>query len=311
MIDTNYELLPLLAAYFLDESIGKGRASQFLARNSNTQKNLNYSQILDKNIDLVMAKAQAFSKNPTYKNLVYLKPNSSAGNWRDSNSGLGYGRIPYDVNVALMPSSLLAIERLANASIISRSTTIGQQAANSRKVWEDKAASLFQFNTSSDARRSLADYLDRLNLPSDLSSSSDELPKVIHALSLKDDGTPVEVMNSDISFNLMYHDALSADFMRYVVSVLQPFPRGLLMDGVGLLIANPAYDSNRADWDIFTKRAYHGICVWAFQEAMTAIGLDRQVKLCDSSTAPSWCSDSSIVDSVKTAHCKVTTLSKM
>jgi hypothetical protein len=34
----------------------------------------------------------------------------SRSNWRDSNTGLGNGRIPFDVNTALVPAALRAVE---------------------------------------------------------------------------------------------------------------------------------------------------------------------------------------------------------
>lgn len=72
MIDTNYELLPLLAAYFLDEPIGKDRAPTFLAKMSGST-NLTYAQILNLNVQLIMDQAQKFAQNPIVDNLVRFK----------------------------------------------------------------------------------------------------------------------------------------------------------------------------------------------------------------------------------------------
>ena len=47
-----------------------------------------------------------------------------------------------------------------------------------------------------------------------------------YGLSLKQDGTPVEVMNSDIGFNLMYGTNIPRAFLERVVDALQPYPRG-------------------------------------------------------------------------------------
>ena len=38
----------------------------------------------------------------------------------------------------------------------------------------------------------------------------------------------VPVINSDLGFNLLYADNLSADLMRTLLALLAPFPQGLL-----------------------------------------------------------------------------------
>lgn len=48
-----------------------------------------------------------------------------------------------------------------------------------------------------------------------------------YALSLKEDGAPVEVLNSDLGFNLLYGANVSRGFLQHVVDVLQPYPRGM------------------------------------------------------------------------------------
>lgn len=156
-----------------------------------------------------------------------------------------------------MPSSLLAIERLVNATVL-RSQMLRTNAAKYRKVWEDKAMSLF-IVTPKFPQESIKSYLTNISLPQTLYSDKDSLPSKVHALSLKDHGGFVGVMHSDFSFNLMYHDALSNEFMYYVVDALQPFPRGLLLENVGLLVSNPVYDLNRTNWNVFTRTAYHGM----------------------------------------------------
>ncbi|CAJ0951933.1 unnamed protein product, partial [Mesorhabditis belari] len=288
MMDTNFQLLPLLASYFLDETTGKDRATAFLANQKGSQT---YQMLLEKNVNLVLGHAKKFADDPsTFANLVQIKQDQPVGNWRDSDTGLGYGRFPYDINVAMVPSYL--------------ETT----ASNYRKVWEDKALQFF-FVKPKQPKDSLAKYLEKLSLPSTLYSVVDDVPATIHALSLKADGSPVVVMHSDISFNLMYHNALTTDYMRYVLDAMKPFPRGLMMDGVGLLIANPAYDyDNQTNWDTFSRKAYHGSCVWAFQQSMLLMGIDRQLNLCSLDTKPDWCNDQSVVSSLKLAQCNLWTV---
>ncbi|KAH8553472.1 hypothetical protein BGW37DRAFT_555536 [Umbelopsis sp. PMI_123] len=311
MIDTNFELLPALAHYFLDLPSGNGRAPSFLAKKAVLANGTTYQQLLQKNVELVMTQSAAFAHEPTAKNLIHLKDGVPVGNWRDSNPGIGYGRIPFDVNTALVPGCLRAIQRLAKAHILHPS--LANAAAKYATVWESKTLPLFQVPlNASYAQSALSEYTSYANLSSSIYSNNGSAtpPTEIYALSLMEDGSPVETMNSDLSFNLMYSDSVPEDLMEYTVAALRPFPEGLVTN-VGLLIANPAYDSNRTNWDVFTRAAYHGTCVWGFQQSMVIAGLARQLSLCSdtsslaSNQSPSWCSNSTLITNLKTAQCNL------
>lgn len=55
-----------------------------------------------------------FEQSPTKENLIHLNKDQTVGQWRDSGSGLGGGRIPYDVNTALAPAALRSIASLSS-----------------------------------------------------------------------------------------------------------------------------------------------------------------------------------------------------
>lgn len=99
MLDTDFLLLPSLAEYFLDTPQGQNRSQAFLARNS-TLKNGTFTQLLIKNVDHVLNLSMPFGTTPTKENLVPIR-DATVGDWRDSNSGLGYGIYPFDVNCEL------------------------------------------------------------------------------------------------------------------------------------------------------------------------------------------------------------------
>ncbi|KAF8969785.1 hypothetical protein BDZ97DRAFT_1914921 [Flammula alnicola] len=119
------------------------------------------------------------------------------------------------------------------------------------------------------------------------------------------DGTPVEVLNSDLSFKLMYGTNVTATFLGHVVDALTPYPRGLLTN-VGMVVANPAYDSNRTNVQVLDRTAYHGTVVWSFQQALMAGGIARQLGFCTTlnttsvdinpppSPQPTWCTDTDL-----------------
>lgn len=56
-----------------------------------------------------------FAAQQIKENLIHIEDGEQVGNWRDSNGGLGGGRIPYDVNTALAPAGLRAIAALTRA----------------------------------------------------------------------------------------------------------------------------------------------------------------------------------------------------
>ncbi|KAI8648917.1 hypothetical protein NCS56_01508600 [Fusarium sp. Ph1] len=126
----------------------------------------------DCNIDAVfdyhMKATEAFEKDPSIKNLIQLKDNEGTGRWRDSPSGLGNARIPFDVNCVLVPAALYAISELARMPDVypnNAETEAWKAAAAKRaKVWEDKTPPLFQYNiTSEKATSLLEDYTRKDN----------------------------------------------------------------------------------------------------------------------------------------------------
>jgi hypothetical protein len=89
---------------------------------------------------------------------------------------------------------------------------------------------------------------------------------------------------------------------------------GLLTD-IGMVVANPAYDSNTTNIEVLNEAAYHGTVVWSFQQALMAGGLTRQLSFCGdnrsdvvdtytpfSTTPPAWCNDTSFVQSLENAQ---------
>lgn len=154
------------------------------------------------------ARALPFAQNATYGNLLGLRPGQPVGDWRDSNQGLGYGFYPFDVNTALVPSSLRATQALLDTNVLPdiglNATEVGEIAG----VWEGHAPKLFEVRVdAATAQQRLEDFVVRANLSKSLlnqTGSSAEGNKVFYALSLKTNGTPVEVLNSDMSFDLVY-----------------------------------------------------------------------------------------------------------
>jgi hypothetical protein len=146
-----------------------------------------------------------------------------------------------------MPSALEAIAALSKASIID--AKYASNASQMATIWREASLPLFQVNvTAANAASRLQNFVTAANLSTALLGNSTESsdPFSFYAISLKADGSPVEVLNSDLSFSLLYGTNVSTSLLEATVSALQPFPRGLLTN-IGMVVASAAYDSNVTD----------------------------------------------------------------
>lgn len=281
MIDDDFMLAPVAAAWLLDRPEGRDRAAAFLARKTTNGEALGAA--MARNFVFVVQSAQTFTRQPVARNLVSLKPGGNVGQWRDSEDGLAGGRIPYDVNAVFVPAALDAIARFEEAGLLQHYVTPPQRqsfstARSDAAVWSREAPPLFRVNlTSSAARAAIARYAQTQAIdPAPALASVPREGLRFDALALDAAAEPIPVLHSDGGFALLFQqpDAQALDAM--VAAMTRPFPAGLLTD-VGLLVANPAY----ADAGIaakFGRNAYHGTVVWSWQQAMLAAGLARQLQ---------------------------------
>ncbi|KVL58617.1 hypothetical protein WS99_05915 [Burkholderia territorii] len=276
MIDSDYLLAPIAAAWLIDDTRGQARAAAYLAqRGADGQTN---GSRLVVNLLHVAATAQPFAQQPSVANLIHLRPGEIVGNWRDSTDGLGGGVYPYDVNAVLVPAALRAANAFLARGLLDPYLDAGQRAtlantATEAATWEQQAPPLFQVSVpAAQAAADVSAYAPSAGVPAGTAPSA---PLTFYALSLDEQGTPIPVMNSDGGFALLFGTPPDDQLQRIVTDVTRPFPTGLVTD-VGMLIANPAY-ANQALWPKFTSSAYHGTVIWSWQQAMWVAGLDRQL----------------------------------
>jgi len=203
MIDTDLYILPTIAHYFLDIPQGKPRTSSFLSHTSaldNSNINVTYHDLLARNALYNLQRAEPFALHPTASNLLHLRPGQPVGNWRDSNQGLGYGVVPFDVNVALVPASLRALARLSKAGLlkIKGHPDAGTKAEKYAEIWEKKASTFFEVKVAPKVAESrLKDFVVRANLTDSLLTAAGGQRKnedvEFFALSLNDNGSQVDV----------------------------------------------------------------------------------------------------------------------
>ncbi|KVH03021.1 hypothetical protein [Burkholderia anthina] len=276
MIDSDYLLAPIAAAWLIDDTRGQARAAAYLAqRGSDGQTN---GSRLVVNLLHVATTAQPFAQQPSVANLIHLRPGEIVGNWRDSTDGLGGGVYPYDVNAVLVPAALRAANAFLARGLLDPYLDAQQRAtlantANEAATWETQAPPLFQVSVpAAQAATDVSAYAPSAGVPA---GAAPNAPLAFYALSLDQQGNPIPVMHSDGGFALLFGTPPDDQLQRIVGDVTRPFPTGLVTDA-GMLIANPAYASPSL-WPKFTSSAYHGTVVWSWQQAMWVAGLDRQL----------------------------------
>ncbi|KNH04749.1 Glycogen debranching enzyme [Candidatus Burkholderia brachyanthoides] len=276
MIDGDYLLAPIAAAWLIDDTRGQSRAAAYLAQRSSDGRT-NGSRLVV-NLLHVADTAKPFTQQPTAANLIHLRPGQIVGNWRDSTDGLGDGVYPYDVNAVLVPAALRAASAFLVRGLLDPYLDAGQRAtlvdaANEAVVWEQYAPVLFRVEVpAAQAATDVSGYAPTAGVPA---GAVPDAPLSFYALSLDEQGTPVPVMNSDGGFALLFGTPPEDELQHIVADATRPFPAGLVTD-VGMLVSNPAYASPSL-WPKFTNSAYHGTVVWSWQQAMWVAGLDRQL----------------------------------
>ena len=334
MIDSDFYLPVLMDRYLTQSSIGQSRMSAFLstAAGSINPANMGYSygQLLGINAAKVMNLAAPFAApgGQIMQNLAHLKEDQIVGQWRDSTYGIGGGRIPFDVNTALMPAALRAIASLsrANSSIFPSHPKWGTLADDYASVWEAHTLPFFQIDLShATATTRLQNFMKRNTFYTGPTHAS-SLPSknyTYYGISLNgyDNLKTVDVQHTDTCFHLFLlnttNDAQLSTLLNATAnSINLPFPAGLNTP-VGIVVANPALGKEAVLTQNYTTGAYHGTVVWSWQQAMMAKGLELQLGRCTTpasagnpSTAPtknlqkipSFCGNKAIYNNVKQAY---------
>jgi hypothetical protein len=292
MIDGSFMLGPVAAAWLLDDERGRSQAVQFLARMDGRADSRTgeapraRGADLVSNLRFVLRAAAKFAQDPQAANLIQLKAGVPVGQWRDSNTGLGGGRFPYDVNAVFVPAALEAASRFFLSDLIEPYLTpadhlVFARAESQSRIWRDKARPMFGVTVpSADARRDITSYAVTLNVPSDAALRSvGDSPVLFHALSLDADAKPIAVVNSDEGFDMLFGRPSLWTLRQVAKTLMRTFPAGLLTD-VGMVVANPVYAAPAVHAEL-TSNAYHGTVIWSWQQAVMAAGLERQLLRAD------------------------------
>jgi hypothetical protein len=274
MIDEDFLLAPTLCRYLLDTPLGRTRARRFMLHR--TPAGATYQEVVRRNLDHVLALAAPFAASRDPTKLVALPAGARAGTWRDSNEGLGGGRIPYDVNAALVPAALEAAVRLYASPLLGRSLEAAARARAYRDAWRSVAA-LFRVEIPAAVARSRASaHAAQLGLDAGPAAEAIHGPITFDALALDAAGRTVPVLHTDFAFRWMYEEPPPDEVERQARALATPFPAGL-MTPLGPVVANAALSGDEALAAHLSRHAYHGTVVWSWQEALLAAGIRRQL----------------------------------
>jgi hypothetical protein len=304
MIDSDYLLPVAMQNYFVDTETGRQRSGAFFNTTATflvENDGLTYETLAETTMQKIMDATAAFAApgGQVIENLIHLRPSEPVGEWRDSNNGLGGGRIPYDVNAALVPAGLRAIAALSRAGYFASHPEWNEMADQYAQIWEDSTLQFFEVSVpQSEAVALVESYVkdSNLSIPTGTGNITDDV--VYYGLALNGNAASpnnasssvVPVMNTDDCFrhfflNTTNEEQLSAFLDQTADHILKPFPVGLASD-VGLFVANPAYSGDKSFAAGFTRGDYHGTVVWGWQLAMMGAGLGRQLGRCDDDNVP-------------------------
>ncbi|KAJ5122566.1 hypothetical protein N7448_003700 [Penicillium atrosanguineum] len=324
MIDSDYYLPVLMEKYFLQNPVGQERVSAFFNTSSDineANQNLTWGQLATINAVRIMRLTGPFAHKQIKENLIHLKDGQTVGEWRDSEYGIGGGRIPYDVNTALVPAALRSIAALSRNGIYPRHQNWAQLADTYAQVWEDQTLPFFEVTIPQEKAQSLVKSYANTSFAGPDQSSTIDTDVVFHALSLNgnDNLTQVQVMNTDDCFRHFLlnttNDAQLTSFLNNsATNIRRTFPAGL-MTSAGMVVANPAFGEDPVYAQNWTTGAYHGTVIWSWPLAMMAKGLEMQLGRCEVTTnfsissvnkapmrVPDFCTDDSVYGNVKEAY---------
>jgi len=303
MRDDEFQLPILEARYLADSTVPAARKRAFLLEDDTT--GATRLALMLREIALVAEETRAYTRDPRPENLVSFERRDSthwrSASWRDSDAGYAGGRFAMDINAIWAPRALEAV-----AAVLAALPALGFErgaldslvpgaGGEALAAYRADSASLRQaIHTWRGARRHFVVRLGPEEIARRLATKLAWMPAeerahwravldssragrdslVFLALSLDSAGTPIPVVNTDPATEL-FLDATSTDSVRMdqVPTMLRPYPVGLLVEGLGPLVANDAYAERRV-WNTFAKDPYHGPrVVWGREMNLLLLGL--------------------------------------
>lgn len=302
MVDDDFLLAPVLVEFMdklsaEDPDGAAGAIAAFLAQER--ADGFSFQEAVETNLALVLARARSFADDPSEPSakkdlLVSLKDTVPVGQWRDSDMGIAFGRIAFDVNVALVPGALEAAVTLYERFGLENERAEAQRILD---AWQDVDELFLVESSAQSVRENVRDYAVSVGVRDTSNQIEPELDLMFYyyGIALDGAGEPLPVLHTDHGFVMEFARPSDDYLVRAARTISLDFPAGL-MSPVGVMVANPALAApeetvidprdlrNPADdvptplRAIFTSSHYHGTVVWSWQQAMLASGLRRQIE---------------------------------
>ena len=310
MIDDELQFPILVARWIMDQDVSASRKREFLLdRSEFGEPRVNR---LLRELALVTRMTSAYAAEQTATNLISFAPRDggwAATSWRDSGVGYAGGRFAMDVNAIWAPHALESLASIVRAlprlgvnidSIagsmpeLAPTTPLGRWLRDSTaleaatRAWWGASRHFVVRLSPAQVRSHVARRLDALpdhersvwnGVLQRTQAAQDSL--VFLALSLAANGQPIGVANTDVAtgfFLGMPPGSDAADMWRDVLLFTRPYPVGLLIDGVGPVVANDAY-ATAPVWEAFERDRYHGPrVIWGREVNLFALGVARLIR---------------------------------
>ena len=279
MVDDDFLLAPVTADYVLGDDT-RERATSFLGDNGGR-----YLDAIRRNLAMVADRARPYGASGRAADLIHLRPEIPVGTWRDSSEGLGGGRVPYDVNVALVPAALEAAARLWETGPVGPDPDRAADARTLAAAWADTARHFVVSVDGPTARDQIATFVAGHGLPNagaSLTAVGDAV--CFPGIALDEALQPIPVMHGDDSLAMLFTDPSASALDGMAQRLTDPYPTGLRVPGAGIVVANPVFASPTTQ-AMFTGGHYHGTVAWSWPHAAYAVGLARQLARTDLSLA--------------------------
>jgi hypothetical protein len=310
MIDDEFQFAVLAGRWLADPEVPAARKRAFLDDASDGEPRLHR---LLRELALVSSMTQAYAADAVASNLVSFAPRDtgwSSASWRDSGAGYAGGRYAMDVNAIWAPHALESTARIVDALRALRlpvdslvGTVRGVRGTPLERYVRDSTTLLAAIRAWSGASRH---FVVRLG-PDDVRSrvaarlaampaaERDQWERVIAATGASRDsleflavaldatGRPIAVANTDPATRLFLGDhetgagptdpVAAQTLLRDVRLFARAYPVGLLVDGVGPVVANDAYAPPPV-WRAFERDQYHGPrVVWGREVNLFLLGV--------------------------------------
>ena len=291
MLDDDFQFPIVVARYLDDDRISNERKRAFLLERAGVDTTSRLTALL-RNVEYVRRVTAPYAAEPVATNLIAFPRRADGshfpGSWRDSNAGYGNGRFAMDINAIWVPEALSAcvriLDRLSMLGAAGTSVPDGHAFTTAATAWKDAARHFVVTLTPAAVRAAVRARLAALPREeraywerARASSAADTSALEFLALSLDATGRPIRVASTDPAMGLFLQD-LSPDRVRRDLDiVMRPYPIGLFVPRLGVVVANDAYGPPRI-WEAFRRDQYHSPrVVWGREVNLFFLALARQI----------------------------------